>query len=95
MCAAQGRDPRSLVCSAAQVLCLGSDEAAVRRRAEAIGREPQELRANGLAGTPDEVVDRIGALAEAGATRLYLQVLDLSDLEHLADVAALVVPRLG
>jgi F420-dependent oxidoreductase-like protein len=95
VCAAQGRDPRSLVCSAAQVLCLGPDEAAVRRRAEAIGREPQELRANGLAGTPDEVVDRIGALAEAGATRLYLQVLDLSDLEHLADVAALVVPRLG
>ena len=95
VCAAQGRDPRSLACSAAQVLCLGPDEAAVRRRAEAIGREPQELRANGLAGTPDEVVDRIGALAEAGATRLYLQVLDLSDLEHLADVAALVVPRLG
>ncbi len=95
VCAAQGRDPGSLACSAAQVLCLGRDEAAVRRRAEAIGREPQELRANGLAGTPDEVVDRIGALAEAGATRLYLQVLDLSDLEHLADVAALVVPRLG
>lgn len=95
VCAAQGRDPGSLACSAAQVLCLGRDEAAVRRRADAIGREPQELRANGLAGTPDEVVDRIGALAEAGATRLYLQVLDLSDLEHLADVAALVVPRLG
>ena len=94
-CAAQGRDPASLTCSAAQVLCLGRDEAGVRRRAEAIGRAPGELRANGLAGTPEEVVDRIGALADAGATRLYLQVLDLSDLDHLADVAHLVVPQVS
>jgi len=95
VCAAQGRDPASLTCSAAQVLCLGRDEAGVRRRAEAIGREPGELRANGLAGTPEEVLDRIGALADAGATRLYLQVLDLSDLDHLADVAHLVVPQVS
>ena len=31
---------------------------------------------------------------EAGATRIYLQVLDLSDLEHLELVAAEVAPRL-
>jgi alkanesulfonate monooxygenase SsuD/methylene tetrahydromethanopterin reductase-like flavin-dependent oxidoreductase (luciferase family) len=77
------------------VLCLGGDEETVRRRAKAIGREPDELRANGLAGSPGEVVDRLGALAEAGAERVYLQVLDLADLEHLDDVARLVVPQLG
>jgi alkanesulfonate monooxygenase SsuD/methylene tetrahydromethanopterin reductase-like flavin-dependent oxidoreductase (luciferase family) len=86
---------RSLVLSAAQVLCCGRDEAEVARRAAAIGREPAELRENGLAGTPAELVDRLGQFAEAGATRVYLQVMDLSDLEHLELVASEVVPQLG
>lgn len=86
---------RSLVLSAAQVLCVGRDEAEVSRRAAAIGREPAELRANGLAGSPAEVVDKIGQYAEAGASRLYLQVLDLADLGHLELVAAEVAPQLS
>ena len=94
-CLEIGRDPGTLTLSAAQVLCLGEDDATVRRRAAAIGREPDELRANGLAGTPEEVLERVHAFASAGATRLYLQVLDLSDLEHLADVARLVMPKVG
>ncbi|QIM22688.1 LLM class F420-dependent oxidoreductase [Phycicoccus sp. HDW14] len=88
VCEEHGRDPLSLVHSAAQVLCVGADDAAVRRRAEAIGREPGELRENGLAGTPEEVRDRLGRFAEAGASRVYLQVLDLADLDHLADAHA-------
>ena len=82
-----GRDPASLTCSAAQVVCLGKDEATLRRRADAIGRDLDELRTNGLTGSADEVVDRLGAFADAGAERVYLQVLDLSDLDHLADIA--------
>jgi len=93
-CIELGRDPGTLVLSAAQVLCLGADEATVQRRAAAIGRDPDELRANGLAGSPSEVLEKVDAFAKAGATRLYLQVLDLGDLEHLADVARLVVPDL-
>ena len=58
----------------------------LRRRAEAIGRDVDELGENGLAGTPSEAVDKLGRLAEVGATRVYLQVLDLADLDHLADV---------
>ncbi len=85
---------RNLVYSAAQVLCVGRDEAEFARRAAAIGREPAELRENGLAGTPSEVVDRIGEFAGMGATRLYLQVLDLADLDHLDLVASAVVPQL-
>ncbi|MGG5257719.1 LLM class F420-dependent oxidoreductase [Phycicoccus avicenniae] len=88
VCEEHGRDPLSLVHSAAQVLCVGRDDAAVRRRAEAIGRDPRELREHGLAGTPDEVRERLGRLAEAGASRVYLQVLDLADLDHLADAHA-------
>jgi F420-dependent oxidoreductase-like protein len=85
---------RSLVLSAAQVLCVGRDDAEVERRAAAIGRAPDDLRANGLAGTPQQVAERIGRFAEVGATRMYLQVLDLSDLDHLELVASDVVPRL-
>jgi F420-dependent oxidoreductase-like protein len=85
---------RELVLSAAQVLCVGRDEAELARRAAAIGREVDELRENGLAGTPEEVVDKAARYAEAGATRLYLQVLDLTDLEHLDLVAEKVMPQL-
>ncbi|WP_432536018.1 LLM class F420-dependent oxidoreductase [Kineococcus arenarius] len=93
-CAEQGRDADELTCSAALVLCCGRDEAEVTRRAQAIGREPAELREHGLAGTPAEVVDTIGRYAEVGITRFYLQVMDLSDLEHLDLVAQEVRPQL-
>ena len=93
-CEARDRDPDELVYSAAQVVCVGADEAEVERRAAAIGRQPDELRANGAAGTPEEVVARLRAFAELGATRAYLQVLDLGDLDHLALIAEEVVPHL-
>jgi F420-dependent oxidoreductase-like protein len=80
---AAGRGPDDLVYSNALVVCVGKDDAEVARRAAAIGREVDELKANGLAGSPAEVVDRIGQYAEQGATRFYLQILDLSDLDHL------------
>lgn len=85
---------RPMVFSAAQALCCGRDEAEFRRRAEAIGRDPEELRTCALGGTVAEVVDRIGRYAEAGATRVYLQTLDLDDLDHVELVAAEVAPQL-
>jgi alkanesulfonate monooxygenase len=94
-CEAIGRDPASLRCSAALVLCCGENEAAVARRAAAIGREVDELRQNGAAGTPDEVAVKLASYRDAGAQRLYLQVLDLADLDHLRLVAAEVLPQLG
>jgi F420-dependent oxidoreductase-like protein len=84
---------RELVHSAAQVLCVGRDEAELARRAAAIGRDLAELRENGLAGTPAELIDRIGGFASIGVSRLYLQVLDLADLDHLELVAAEVLPH--
>jgi F420-dependent oxidoreductase-like protein len=94
-CAEAGRDPASLVYSSALVLCVGKDEAEVARRADAIGRDVDELREHGVAGTPAEAVDVLGRYAEAGAQRVYLQVLDLADLDHLDLVAGDVVPQLG
>ncbi|RKT82522.1 alkanesulfonate monooxygenase [Saccharopolyspora antimicrobica] len=94
-CEAIGRDAGEIVRSAALVLCVGKDEQEIARRAGAIGREVEELRLNGLAGTPAEAVDKIGAWRErTGITRLYLQVLDLSDLDHLDLVANDVAPQL-
>jgi F420-dependent oxidoreductase-like protein len=92
--AAAAESGRSLRYSAAQVLCVGKDEAEFRRRAEAIGREPEDLRETAVAGTPQEAIDRIGEFADLGATRIYLQVLDLSDLDHLALVSAEIAGRL-
>ncbi|WP_238422667.1 LLM class F420-dependent oxidoreductase [Gordonia sp. 'Campus'] len=93
-CTDSGRDPEGLTYSAALVLCCGKDESEFRRRAEAIGREPEELRENGAAGTPDEVAAKIETYRELGVTRMYLQTLDLSDLDHLELVASKVAPQL-
>ena len=84
---------RTLVLSAAKTVCVGRDKAELDRRAEAIGQDLHDLRESGLAGTPAEVVQRIGELAEAGAERVYLQVIDLGDLEHLELIAAEVLPQ--
>ena len=54
----------------------------------------EELRKNGAAGSPQEVVDKVGGYIEAGAQRVYLQVLDLSDLDHLRLAASEIVPHL-
>ncbi|ANH39309.1 F420-dependent glucose-6-phosphate dehydrogenase [Nocardioides dokdonensis FR1436] len=93
-CEAIDRDPASLIFSSALVLCVGETDADVVRRAEAIGRDADELRRNGLAGTVAEVLEKIGRYAESGQSRLYLQTLDLSDLDHLRLVAEEVMPHL-
>ena len=92
-CEAAGRNPASLTYSVAQTVCCGKDEAEFRRRAAAIGRTPDEMRKHGLGGTPGEVAAKIAEYAGIGAERVYLQVLDLGDLDHLALIASDVVPR--
>ncbi|MEV6832742.1 LLM class F420-dependent oxidoreductase [Amycolatopsis sp. NPDC051102] len=90
-----GRDPKEILRSVALVVGVGRSDEEVARRASVIGRDVDELRANGLAGTPAEVVDRIGQWREqTGITRVYLQLLDLSDLDQLDLIAAEVAPQL-
>jgi F420-dependent oxidoreductase-like protein len=93
-CEAIDRDPASMTFSAAVVLCCGADEAEYRRRAAALDRDPDELRRSSAAGTPDEVAARLREWNAAGADRIYLQMLDLSDLEHLDLVSERVAPDL-
>ncbi|MEW5809666.1 MAG: LLM class F420-dependent oxidoreductase [Actinomycetota bacterium] len=93
---AAGRAADSIVYSAAFVVCAGHDDSEIARRADAIGREVDELRTNSPAvGTPDEIVDKLGPFVEAGVQRVYLQVLDMSDLDHVNFFAESVVPQFG
>jgi F420-dependent oxidoreductase-like protein len=94
-CRLLGRDPGSLVLSAAQVLCAGETSAELARRADRLGRSVNDLTAAGVAGTVDQVIQKIGAFAGIGATRLYLQCLDLADIEQLHLVAERVMPLAG
>ncbi|QGG93719.1 LLM class F420-dependent oxidoreductase [Actinomarinicola tropica] len=94
-CRSIDRDPASMRFSAALVVCCGADEREVSHRAGRIGREPDELRANGAAGTPDEVLATLRRWADAGASRIYLQVLDLDDLDHLSLLAERVLPEVA
>lgn len=90
-----GREPADLTYSVALVACVGADEAEITRRAAAIGREPSELRENGVAGTPAEAAARIREVQAMGAQRIYLQILDLADLDHLDLIAREVSPQLA
>jgi F420-dependent oxidoreductase-like protein len=86
---------RDLTYSAAVTVCVGKDDAEVARRAKAIGREVEDLKANGAAGTPAEVVEKLSQFGEAGASRLYLQLMDMTDLDHVELIASEVRPQLS
>jgi F420-dependent oxidoreductase-like protein len=93
-CEQAGRDPDSLVYSHAITVCCAASDGELRRRAERIGRDLQELRSNGAAGSPAEVLERLASFAEAGSQRAYLQVIDLDDIDQLELIAAEVMPQL-
>jgi len=89
-CTDAGRDPDEMTYSVALVVCVGASEDDFTRRAAAIGREPAELRQQGVAGTIDEARVTLARWSRAGAERVYLQVLDLADVEqHLNAIAQL------
>jgi F420-dependent oxidoreductase-like protein len=83
-----GRAADDLVYSNALAVCVGRDDAEVARRADRLGRTVEELKTNTLAGSPAEVVDKIGRYAAVGSSRIYLQVMDLADLDHLELIAS-------
>ena len=90
-----GRAAESMMYSAAFVVCAGRDDQEIARRAAAIGRDVDELRSNSpMVGTPAEIADKLGAYLQIGVQRVYLQVLDMSDLDHVDFVAAEVIPQL-
>jgi alkanesulfonate monooxygenase len=91
-CEAIGRDPASIIRSAALVVCCGENSAQAKHRASNIGRDIKELSKNGLAGMPTQIVEKILAYGNLGASRIYLQILDMGDLEHVRLIASEVMP---
>ena len=90
-CTEIGRDPNSLVYSTALIVCVGKTDADIKRRAAVLGREVDELKLNGVCGTPAEAIEKLQSWAAVGAERAYLQVLDLTDLDQLDLIASEVM----
>lgn len=94
--AAGGRPVEATVMGPALV---GADETAFRERlsraAAKRGVSPEDLEKryadNGLiVGTPDRAAETVAALAEAGVQRIYVQWLDLSDLDGMRETMTVV-----
>ncbi|QNE22442.1 LLM class F420-dependent oxidoreductase [Kribbella qitaiheensis] len=94
-CEAIGRDPETMVLSAAHTVVVGKDDAEVKRRCAVIGRDPENPGDGSIVGTPAEVADNLGRLAAAGSQRHYVQILDLADLDHLDLIASEVLPQVS
>jgi alkanesulfonate monooxygenase SsuD/methylene tetrahydromethanopterin reductase-like flavin-dependent oxidoreductase (luciferase family) len=80
-CEKIGRDPATLELSVTLTTVCGADRAEVERRGAV---SPPQYQAADLAGTPDAVVEQLAAYRDVGATRAYLRLLDLRDVEQIA-----------
>jgi F420-dependent oxidoreductase-like protein len=82
-----------LTLSAGVVVALGRTDAEAHRRAAPLHVPSALPPEDPVVGTPDKLVERIGALAAIGATRVHLRVIDMSDLDHVDLIAAEVLPQ--
>jgi len=94
-CNEVGRDPATLCSSIALATVIGESEAQIERRAVAIERDPVELKASGLYGTPEEIAARLAEYAELGISRVYLQLLDITDLEQVELIGRELAPLIS
>jgi F420-dependent oxidoreductase-like protein len=105
-CERAGRDPASLTFSLMTACVVGADRAELLQRVGALlrflgaeGEDPEAVLRDRseqwLAGTPEEVVSRLGELAQAGVERVHLQHLLHRDLEMVALIGAEVAPAVS
>ncbi|MGE2730534.1 LLM class flavin-dependent oxidoreductase [Mycolicibacterium vaccae] len=97
-CEAADRDPASIVMSIEAVLALAPDEASlpqVRKLAEKrFGGPGFGLHDTDLIGTPAQIVDRLGALADRGFGQIVLFTHDRASDQTLELLAREVLPHL-
>ncbi|MFE6967566.1 LLM class F420-dependent oxidoreductase [Agromyces sp. NPDC057679] len=88
------RDPATLSTSVALPTVVADDDRDYLRRLAAIDENPAEFAEVNIAGSPEAAVEKLLRLHELGADRVYLQLVDLRDLDHLELIATEVVPAL-
>lgn len=89
---AWGRSPAQVRRSLMANVVFGRNEADLSRKLQ--GRSADDLRAeNRIVGTPAQVVDQLGRLAEAGVQCLMMQWLDQDDIDGLEGLAQTVLPQ--
>ncbi|WP_305786152.1 LLM class F420-dependent oxidoreductase [Symbioplanes lichenis] len=79
--------------SAGVVAAVGRTPGEVARRAAPLHVPSALPPEDPVEGSPDRLVQRIGELAEIGATRIHLRMIDIHDLGHLDLIAAQVLPQ--
>ena len=92
-CERSGRDWSGITWSVALTIVTGSSEAEIARRAAAGGWDPADLAERELCGSPAQLADKLGRYAGLGVGRVYLQFMDLDDLDHIDFVAAEIMPQ--
>jgi F420-dependent oxidoreductase-like protein len=105
-CHDRGRDPATIKRSLMTGFLVGTDDADIKRRGDALvewmpplKQAPAEQRAAVLkargyfAGTPAQVVEQLSGLGNAGVERVMLQHHNQDDFEVLELIAAEILPR--
>lgn len=94
-CDRVGRDPGTIRLSIAMSTFAGQDEAAVAARAARIGKTLEDVRdGTNIVGGPDEIAERIATYQAFGIERVYFQLLDLQDVDHVEYLGTEVLPHL-
>jgi F420-dependent oxidoreductase-like protein len=90
---AAGRPPDQVRRTLMTRVVFGRTTADVERK---LGGEPRErLHARGvIVGTPNEIVEQLGPLTEAGVQRVMLQWLEVDDVDNLESFAQSILPQL-
>ena len=95
VCEEIGRDPATLRLSATHQMICGATRAEAQRRLERLGAPGERMLANGVVGTPQDLVDELGRLADEGCEIVYLHIFDIDDLDHIALIGSEVVPQVA
>jgi F420-dependent oxidoreductase-like protein len=95
VCEEIGRDPTTLRMSATHQVICGSTRDEARQRLARLGPPGERMLANGVVGTPSDIVDELQRLAQEGCEITYLHIFDIDDLDQIALIGAEVVPQLA
>ncbi|QKJ18497.1 LLM class F420-dependent oxidoreductase [Microbacterium hominis] len=94
-CERVGRDPATVRLSIAMSTFAGATDADLARRAAAIGKTLDDVRdGTNIVGGADEIGERVEKYRSFGIERVYFQVLDLQDAEHVDFLGTEVLPHL-